>query len=118
MLREQMQGKMRKEGSKRTITGIKEFIKDAGKFVRVHTTDEQRDKATIFESYYSLLQVLTPNDPRFNAVVGKVMEGLNITKEELELYADASIQGEQGNPETKQLEASQEQGAAAAMAQV
>ena len=46
------------------------------------------------------------------------MEGLNITKEELELYADASIQGEQGNPETKQLEASQQQGAAAAMAQV
>jgi len=118
MLREQMQGEMRKEGSKRTITGIKEFIKDAGRFVRVHTTDEQRDKATIFESYYSLLQVLTPNDPRFNAVVGKVMEGLNITKEELELYADASIQGEQGNPETKQLEASQEGGAAAAMAQV
>ena len=46
------------------------------------------------------------------------MEGLNITKEELELYADETIQAEQGNPETKQLEASQEGGAAAAMAQV
>jgi len=107
---------MRREGSKRTITDIKEFIKDAGKFVRVHTTDEMRDKATIFESYYSLLQILGPGDPRFNAVVGKVMEGLNITKEELELYADETIQGEQGKPETKQLEASQEQGAQAAIA--
>jgi len=116
LMRQQMQGDMRREGSKRTITDIKEFIKDAGKFVRVHTTDEMRDKATIFESYYSLLQILGPGDPRFNAVVGKVMEGLNITKEELELYADETIQGEQGKPETKQLEASQEQGAQAAIA--
>jgi len=118
LMRQQMQGDLRREGSKRTITDIEEYIKEAGKFVRVHTTDEQRDKATIFESYYSLLQILDPQDPRFNAVVGKILEGLNITKEELELYADTSIQGQQGNPETKQLEASQQQGAAAAMAQV
>lgn len=93
-LRTQMQTRVRREGSKRTITGIQEFIREAGKSVRIHTTDEARNKAVLFESYASLLQVLTPEDPRFNALVDKIMQALGITKEELELYADQSIQAQ------------------------
>lgn len=103
VLAETLKKRLRKDGSKRTITGIKEYIKKAGKKVRIHTTDEQRNKAVIFESYASLLQYLSPEDPRFNALIDKVMQALGITKEELELYNDQSIIGQSGKVEATQL---------------
>lgn len=108
------QKKLRKD-SKRTITGIKDFIKEANKEVRVHTTDEARNKAVLFESYANLLGLLSPEDPRFNALLDKVMQALGITKEELELYADQSLQGQQGNVNAEQLNASQQPRAQAAL---
>lgn len=90
-LRQGMGRELRRSGSKRAITGIKKFIKDAGKHVQVHTTDESRNKAVLFESYANLLGLLSPEDPRFNALLGKVMEAIGITKEELELYADQNV---------------------------
>lgn len=117
-LRMNMQSQLKKEGSKRTITDIKEFIKEAGKEVRIHTTDEARNKAVLFESYANLLQLLDPQDPRFAALIDKVMQALGITKEELELYADQSLQAQQGQLKQEQLAASQQPKAQAAVAQL
>lgn len=104
-LRQETFRKLRKQGSKRTITGIQEFIKNAGKKVRIHTTDEARNKAVLFESYSNLLQLLDPQDPRFSALLDKVMQALGITKEELELYSDQSLMGTQGRVENKAMQA-------------
>jgi len=46
------------------------------------------------------------------------MQALGITKEELELYADQSIQGQQGNVNAEQLNAEQQPKAQAAMSAV
>ena len=117
-MRMQSQRSLRREGSRRAITDIKDFIKDANKQVQVHTTDEARNKAVLFESYSNLLRLLDPQDPRFNALLDKVMQALGITKEELELYADQSMQGQQGKMEGEQLQAAQQPRAQAAMSQV
>ena len=115
-MRAEMQKGLRKD-NKRTIKGIKEFIKEAGKQVRVHTTDEARNKAVLFESYSNLLALLDPQDPRFNALIDKVMQALGITKEELELYADQSLMGQQagGNVNAEQLNAEQKPRAQSAL---
>lgn len=118
MMREQMSGALRREGSKRTIKNIKEFIKEAGKHVRVHTTDEARNKAVLFESYSNLLALLTPDDPRFNALLDKVMQALGITKEELELYADQTIQAQNAKVQAPELAAQNQPRAQAAMSNV
>lgn len=114
-MRMDTQRKLRKEGSKRTITEIKQFIKEAGKQVRIHTTDEARNKAVLFESYSSLLALIAPEDPRYSAILDKVMQALGITKEELELYNDNAVQTQKGQLETEQLKAEQQPRAQAAM---
>lgn len=109
------QRQLRKEGSKRTITEIKEFIKEAGKQVRVHTTDETRNKAVLFESYANLLQLIAPEDPRYSALLDKVMQALGITKEELELYTDQTVQAQQGQVNAQLLQQEGQPRAQAAM---
>lgn len=110
-----MQRSLKKEGSKRTITDIQEFIKDAGKQVRIHTTDEARNKAVLFESYSSLLALIAPEDPRYSALLDKVMQALGITKEELSLYEEQAVQTQQGQLKTDELRAQEQPRAQAAM---
>lgn len=117
IMRDALQRKLRKD-NKRTIKGIKEYIKKASRKVRVHTTDEQRNKAVLFESYANLLQLLNPQDPRFNALIDKVMQALGITKEELELYNDETIMGQQGNVKTEQVAKETQPRAQAALSNV
>ena len=104
----EVQQKLKREGTKRTITGIKEFIKNAGKKVIVHTTDEARNKAVIFESYSNVLALLAPEDPRRNAIVDKIMEAIGVTKEELEIYMEQGIMPN-ANPKLSQEQAVKEQ---------
>jgi hypothetical protein len=118
MMRQDFGLQLKKEGSKRQITDIKEFIKDAGKHVRVHTTDEARSKAVLFESYANLLGLLSPEDPRFNALMDKVMQALGITREELELYSTQAIQGQNTKMKTEELMAAEQPRAQAAMSKV
>ena len=75
MMTEGIKRDVRKNGSKRTITDIQDFIKDVGKSVRIHTTDEARNKAVLFESYSNLLQVISPEDPRFCCYFGQSYAG-------------------------------------------
>lgn len=102
-----IQQKLRKDGSRRTITGIGEFIRNAGKKVVVHTTDEARNKAVIFESYSNVLALLAPEDPRRNAIVDKIMEAIGVTKEELEIYMEQGIMPN-ANPKLSQEQAVKE----------
>ena len=123
MMQQQMGAQLRREGSRRQITGIKKFIKEANKKVRVHTTDEARNKAVLFESYANLLALLTPDDPRFNALLDKVMQALGITREELELYANQSpvpmqAQAPGGGVSQEQMQAEGQPRAQAAMSQL
>lgn len=115
-MRGQMQGQLRKEGSKRTIKDIQEFIQEAGDQVTVHTTDEARSKMVLFESYSSLLQVLDPQDPRFAAIVDKVMQGLGITQEELTMYQDQAMAGKPGQLDAEKMAQEERSPSEAAMA--
>lgn len=105
VLRQQIGSQLRKTGSKREITDIKEFIKEADKHVRVHTTDEARNKAVLFESYANLLSLLAPEDPRFNALIDKVMQSVGITSEELEMYASSQAIGQNAQLKTEEMKA-------------
>lgn len=104
-MRAMMSSQLRKEGSKRTLTDIQEFIKEASKHVRVHTTDESRNKAVMFESYSNLLSLLNPEDPRFNALIDKVMQTMGITSDELEMYAQMGIVGQNAKLKSEELQA-------------
>lgn len=116
--RQELAQTLRITGTKRQITGIKEFIKKAGKKVRVHTTDEARNKAVLFESYANLLGLLSPEDPRFNALIDKVMQAIGITREELELYASQQVVGQNAQLKTEELKAADMPKAQAALSKV
>lgn len=115
MLRMEMQRQLRKEGTKRTIADIKDYIKDVNKHVRVHTTDETRNKAVLFESYSNLLALIDPADPRYGALLDKVMQALGITREELELYADQQVMTQKGQMDGQLLQQENQPRAQAAM---
>jgi hypothetical protein len=118
ILRQELGSQLRREGTRRQITDIQEFIKEAGKQVRVHTTDEARSKAVLFESYSNLLALLAPEDPRFNALMDKVMQALGITREELELYASQAPTGQNAKMKSEELKAAEQPAAQAAMSRI
>lgn len=108
MFREQATLKLQREGNKRVISEIKDFIKKAGDKVVIHTTDEARNKAVFFESMANLLQILSPEDPARSAVIDRIMDSIGVTKEELAMYgqnmpsqAKPNIQQEQMKRETQ-----------------
>lgn len=86
------------QGNRRSISEIQDFIKDAGKKVRIHVNDEARAKAILFESYANLIQALSPEDPRREALLDKIMQAVGVSSEELNAYANAR---EQVNPTGK-----------------
>jgi len=114
LMRDQMQGKMKREGSKRAITAIQEFIKKEvlGKVI-IHTTDEDRSKAVLFESYTNLLNIVDPQSTEGQAIINNVMDMIGVTKEQLSLYTDKTEQPQQGQVsgdlQTKQIEAQETQ---------
>jgi hypothetical protein len=96
---------LRKGGKRRQIKEIQKFIKNVKGKIRIHTTDEARNKAVYFESLGNALAMLAPEDPRRNAIVDRIMDAIGISKEETELYATGEIAGAP-NPqlETEQLQ--------------
>jgi len=112
MVKESTRMALRKEGSKRSITKIKKWLKKSEGTVVIHVTDEMRNKAVLFESYANLLNALAPEDPRRDAVIDRIMDSIGVTTEELELYADRAVPTAQGNPQTNpQMEVEQLQAA-------
>jgi hypothetical protein len=79
---------LQKAGSKRSIEAIKKFIsRDVIGNVIIHTTDEDRSKAVMFESYNTLLQSIQPGTPEHAAIIDRIMDMLGISREVLALYA-------------------------------
>lgn len=81
-----VQAELRKNGNKRMLKEIKDFIKKTPGRVRVHTTDEARNKAVYFESLGNALALLAPEDPRRNPIIDRIMDAIGISKDELEMY--------------------------------
>ncbi len=106
MLIEEITASLRKQGSKRHLKEVKEFIKNSGGSVRVHTTDEARNKAVYFETLSNALLMFQPGEPGYLAVRDRVMDAIGIPREELELYADQTVQPQQGG-QAPQLQADQ-----------
>lgn len=116
-IRADIEKELKRNGSKRLIEDIKDFIKDAGGSVVVHTTDEARNKAVYFESLANALALLAPEDPRRNAIIDRIMDSIGISREELELYAEG-VTPSNPNPQldTKQLVQSQQVGPSLSLA--
>jgi len=90
-LRQSIQQSLVQKGPKRKITGIKEFIKKAGKKVVVHTTDEQRNKAVLFESYSNAINLFDATDPARYALRAKILDQMGISEQELALYTEEAM---------------------------
>lgn len=108
VIQQEAQAKLQKQGTKRHIEKIAEFIKDAGGSVVVHTTDEARNKAIMFESLSNALALLAPEDPRRNALIDRVLAAMGIPKEELDMYMSEAQFISNPNPQMKQTEMKKE----------
>lgn len=91
-LRQELGLQLKKRGTRRGIKGIKEFIKKAGKKVVVHTTDEQRNKAILFESYSNALMLFGETDPARLALRDRILDHMGVSAEELAMYAQEAAQ--------------------------
>lgn len=105
LLRQEITLSLRREGSKRSIKNIKKFVKEVDGNVIIHTTDESRNKAVLFESYANLLTALLPEDPRRNAIIDRIMDSMGVTKDELDMYAEQALVQTAQNPKMEQEEA-------------
>lgn len=61
-----------RSGNKRTITDFKDYLKKVPKKVIIHTTDEMRSKAQLYESLSNLLGSMAPNDPRRESILEEI----------------------------------------------
>ena len=113
---------LKRKGSRRKITDIQEFIRNAGKKVVVHTTDEMRSKAVLFESYSNAINLakgIDRTDPVQLALRDKVLDMIGVSEQELQMYvneamsAAAQQQPTGGNVQIKQDQLNAEQNVAA-----
>ena len=95
LLRQTLQQQQGQLTSRRTLTGIKKFIEKAGDKVVVHTTDEQRSKAVLFESLSNALMLFGENDPARMALRDRVLDHMGVSYEELSMYAGQAMQAAQ-----------------------
>lgn len=86
-----MQTELDRTGNRRNLKQIKKFIKNAQGKVIIHTSDEQRSKQTLFESYSNALQLFSPDDPAFYALRDRILDQMGVTQEELALYAEEAM---------------------------
>jgi hypothetical protein len=96
---------LKRKGARRKITDIKEFIKNAGDKVIVHTTDEMRSKAVLFESYSNAINLakgIDRTDPVQLALRDKVLDMIGVSEQELQMYVNQAMQAAeqmQGQPQ-------------------
>lgn len=113
-LRQSMRLELQRKGPRRKVKDIKKFIENAGKKVVVRTTDEQRSKAVLFESYSNAINLakgIDRTDPVQLALRDKVLDMIGVSEQELMAYANEAMQaaaqmapqGGQVRMETEQL---------------
>lgn len=95
-MRKEMSLDLTRKGSKRGITDIQEFIEKAGRKVVIHSTDEQRNKAVLFESYSNAINLFDATDPARFALRSRILDQMGITEQELALYAQEAAQVAEG----------------------
>lgn len=102
-----IQTELDKMGNKRAIEGIRDFIKnDVLGNVVIHTSDEQKDKRVIFESYFNLLQIVGPQSKEGLATKGLIMDQMGISQDQLALYAqEAAALAQETPPASPDLDA-------------
>ena len=94
MIRKAIKSKLGKKGARRKITDIKKFIKDAGKKVVIHTTDEQRSKQVLYESLSNAINMakgIDKTDPAQLAMRDMILDQMGITPQQLAQYADQAM---------------------------
>lgn len=91
-LRQSMRTELARKGTKRQVKGIKQYLREdvIGKVV-IHTSDEQKNKRALFESYSNALQLFAENDPARLAIRDRILDQMGVTKEELSLYAEEAM---------------------------
>lgn len=100
-----LQTELDRTGPRRNIKQIKKFIEAASDKVIIHTSDEQRSKQTLFESYSNALALFQPTDPAFYALRDRILDQMGVSQEELSLYAEEAMQfASSMAPENPQLE--------------
>ena len=116
-MRQDGQRQLNKKGARRNIKDVKKFIKDAGKSVIIHTTDEQRSKQVLYESLSNAINMakgIDKTDPAQLAMRDMVLDQMGITPQKLAQYAEQAMafaeqlpqQGGQGGairPQTQAL---------------
>lgn len=107
LIQQKIQLEQNQLGTRRTLTDIAKFIKKAGDKVVIHTTDEQRSKAIMFESLSNALMLFGEKDPARMALRDRVLDHMGVSYEELAMYANQAVQmATPAQPlETEQLQA-------------
>lgn len=107
VMEKQVTTDLKRKGARRKITDIQDFIKNAGKKVVVRTTDEQRSKAVLFESYSNAINLakgIDRTDPVQLALRDKVLDMIGVSEQELMLYVNQAMQAaEQMAPQGGQV---------------
>lgn len=104
-----------RDGMKRVVTDIEEWVDSKYGNVRVMTTSEARDRQAWFQDRTAVLQYLTPEDPRYNAIIDSIMDEMGITLDDLQLAMEQSQTLPQGKPPSNQPEISPQEEQAAAL---
>ena len=107
-----IKNQLQRRGTRRSIKEIKDFIKNAGDKVVIHTTDEQRNKAVLFESYSNALMLFGEGDPARMALRDRILDHMGVSAEELAMYANEAAQVAQqpapgGQMQTEQMQANE-----------
>ena len=102
-----------KDGMYRVVNDINDWVDDKYGNVRVMTTSEARDRQAWFQDRTAILQYLTPEDPRYNAIVDSIMDEMGITLDDIQLAMEQNTVA--GQAPSKQPEIAPEEQQAAAL---
>lgn len=93
LMRSAMRNELQAGGTKRSLKGIKTFIKrEVLGNVTVHSSDERRNKEALFQSYSTALTLFAETDPARLAIRDRILDQMGVTKEELSLYVEEAAQ--------------------------
>lgn len=104
-----------KNGMHRLITDIESMLDDKYGNVRIMTTSESRDRQAWFQDRTAILQYLTPEDPRYSAIVDSIMDEMGITIEDIQLAAEQNTMATLNEAPSRQPEIAQQETAAPAL---
>lgn len=95
LLEQTISTEQKRKGPRRKIREIQKFIKQAGKKVVIHTSDEQRSKAVLYESYSNAINLakgIDRTDPVQLALRDKVLDMVGVSEQELQMYVEEAMQ--------------------------